>query len=543
MADERPKQAAGPSAGRSSGRAADAPRRAAKPRASSRHGFGFTAGWTVLGTLIPGLGLIKAGRRGLGGLLLCLFLSIPVVFGLWALIDRSSLMGLAVSTSFLSKLPYAIAALAVGWVVLIVATHIALRPRLMTRTQRGLGALLVGALAFGVTAPMAVAARYSSVQADLVGTVFQSEGNSKSATRPTPGSKNDPWKDKPRLNVLLLGGDGGKGREGVRTDTVIVASIDTATGNTTMFSLPRNTARMPFPKDSKLHEVYPNGFYDGYNGDDAEFMLNAMYGNVPAAHPDILGETDNLGADAMKLSVGEALGLKIDYYALVNLQGFTKLINALGGITVNINAYIPIGGATDTGVLPTEFLAPGADQKLAGREALWYARGRFGGDDFQRMDRQRCVINAVIRQANPQTVLTRYEAIANASKSIVYTDIPQENLPSLLDLALRVRDAKTRSVVFKSGKKGFVSGNPDFDVMRKRVADALDETKKAPAQPEAPSAPKTPKKSPSSSSPATSSPSAEPTGASENTDETCAYDPAAAKEAEADPPYWVKRLQ
>lgn len=529
MADEGPKTNTAKAR-----QAAPDPRAPGDSRRS--HGFGFTAGWTVLGTLIPGLGLIKAGRRAQGVFLLCLFLAVPIFLGLWALIDRSSLMGLAVSTSFLSRLPYAIAALAVGWVVLIVATHVALRPRLMTRTQRGLGALLVGALAFGVTAPMAVAARYSSVQADLVGTVFQSEGNSKSATRPTPGSKDDPWKDKPRLNVLLLGGDGGKGREGVRTDTVIVASIDTATGNTTMFSLPRNTARMPFPKDSKLNEVYPNGFYDGYNGDDAEFMLNAMYGNVPAAHPDILGETDNLGADAMKLSVGEALGLKIDYYALVNLQGFTKLINALGGITVNINAYIPIGGATDTGVLPIEFLAPGADQKLAGREALWYARGRFGGDDFERMDRQRCVINSVIRQANPQTVLTRYEAIANASKSIVYTDIPQENLSALLDLALRVRDAKTRSVVFKSGKKGFVSANPDFDVMRKRVAAALDETKKAPAQPEAPAAPKKPKKS-------SSTPSAEPTAASENTDQTCAYDPAAAKEAKADPPYWVKRLQ
>ena len=73
-----------------------------------------------------------------------------------------------------------------------------------------------------------------------------------------------------------------------------------------------------------------------------------MYRNVPRAVPkDVLGPTDNLGADVLKLSVGEATGLKVDYYVLINLEGFSKMINALGGIRVNINTYIPIGGDTD----------------------------------------------------------------------------------------------------------------------------------------------------------------------------------------------------
>ena len=61
-------------------------------------------------------------------------------------------------------------------------------------------------------------------------------------------------------------GDGGEGRDGVRTDTVIVASIATATGDMTLFSLPRNLEDLPFPADSPLAEVYPDGFDAGNEG-------------------------------------------------------------------------------------------------------------------------------------------------------------------------------------------------------------------------------------------------------------------------------------
>ena len=70
------------------------------------------------------------------------------------------------------------------------------------------------------------------------------------------------WQQLPRLNVLLLGADDGEGREGTRTDTVMVASIDTKTGDTALISLTRNWMRMPFPADSPLHKIYPTGFWD-----------------------------------------------------------------------------------------------------------------------------------------------------------------------------------------------------------------------------------------------------------------------------------------
>ena len=348
------------------------------------------------------------------------------------------------------------------------------------------GGLLVAALAFVVAAPMAVAARYSYDSASAVSSTFKSEKDSRSATRPTLGTQRpskgqtpDPWAGKPRLNVLLLGGDAGRGREGTRTDTVILASIDTASGDTTLFSLPRNTGRMPFPKDSPLRRYYPDGFTNG-NGDDQEFALNAMYGNLPGSVPkDVLGPTDDLGADALKLSVGAALGLKVDYYVLVNLKGFSTMVDALGGIRLNVNSYIPIGGNTDLGIPPKEYLKPGPNQKLDGFSALWYARGRYGSDDFARMDRQRCVIDAIITQANPANMLRRYEEVARAGKQIVQTDLPQEVLPLMVDLSLRVKDGSVRSIVFRHGEDGFLSPDPDYQRMRQRVKVALGETKAA----------------------------------------------------------------
>ena len=93
-----------------------------------------------------------------------------------------------------------------------------------------------------IAAPAVLAGRLAATQRDLIAGVF--DDNGKSATV-TAGA--EPVRHQERVNVLLLGGDGGAGREGVRTDTVIVASIDTRTGDTTLFSLPRNLENLPFP--------------------------------------------------------------------------------------------------------------------------------------------------------------------------------------------------------------------------------------------------------------------------------------------------------
>nr|WP_275586527.1 LCP family protein [Geodermatophilus normandii] len=265
----------------------------------------------------------------------------------------------------------------------------------------------------------------------------------------------------------MLGGDGGEGREGVRTDTVIVASIATETGETTLISLPRNLEDLPFPADSPLAAIYPEGFE---SGSESESLLNSVYRNGPADHPDVLGPTDDPGADFLKLGVGEALGLDIDYFVLVNLDGFSRLVDALGGITVNVNYYVPINGITGQ-ELPDDYIAPGPNQHMDGYTALQFARGRYGLTDYDRMDRQRCTIKAIIDEADPITLLDQYQELAATTQDIVSTDIPRSALDDFVDLAFLVKDADIRSVVFDTSL--IDPAYPDYDLMRQIVQDAF----------------------------------------------------------------------
>jgi LCP family protein required for cell wall assembly len=283
-------------------------------------------------------------------------------------------------------------------------------------------------------------------------------------------------------------------------------------------SLPRNLEELPFPEESPLHDVYPDGFDAG---SESESLLNAVYRNGPAAHPDILGPTDNPGADFLKLGVGEALGLTIDYYVLVNLDGFSRLVDALGGITVDVNYFVPVGGEPSLGVYPDAYIAPGPDQHMDGATALAFARGRFGLTDYDRMARQRCTINAIIDAADPVTLLQQYQQLAATTKDIVSTDIPRSALDDFVDVGFLVKDAEVRSVVFDENL--IDPAYPDYDLMRQIVQDAL-----AP-----------PSDTPASGAPATGDPAAPTTtGASPapvnpaaDVGDACAFDPVQAQAA------------
>ena len=252
-----------------------------------------------------------------------------------------------------------------------------------------------------------------------------------------------------------------------------MASLNTSNGDTSIFQIPRNTARMPFPSDSPLHRDFPNGFVgkDG-DGNNPDYMANEIWSTVKAHYVDRMGATDYPGADALKLATGEALGLKIDYFVMLDIDGLQKLIDALGGVSVNINERLPIAGNTE-GKRPDGYLEIGANQHLDGYHAMWYARSRSASTDYDRMGRQSCLIKAVLDQTSPQTVLTRFESIADASGQMVVSDIPQGMLPAFVDLAINMRDANINRVVFTNGKHGFFSSHPDYDLIRKQVEAAI----------------------------------------------------------------------
>ncbi|MFC0625680.1 LCP family protein [Kribbella deserti] len=421
-----------------------------------------------------------AGRRRLGGIVLGATLLLAAIAAVYGVTNPKQVLKLAVDPSQLLFVTIAIVALAIGWIAVIVTSHRMLRPQGSTTGNRALGAALVGVLCFAITAPMALTAQAAMTQRDLLISLFSS---GQSATRKEVQNKEDPWAGKPRVNILLLGADDGPGRKGVRTDTVMVASIDTKTGNTALISLPRKLMFMPFPKDSPLHEKYPDGFgKDGINLQDRlEWMLDAMYQNIPDKYPGILGPSDNEGADILKVSVGEAVGLEIDYYAQINLKGFTSIVDALGGITVNINYPIPVGGSDDAKRPPNYYLQPGPNKHLMGLEALWYARGRYKipNPDDARSARQRCAIHAIAEKANPANLVQSYQKLAAAGKNLLRTDIPQDLLPAFVELGLKVKSAKVAAVPLDGKALKFAYPHPDYDGLRAVVAKALKPKKPA----------------------------------------------------------------
>ena len=486
------------------------------PHRSPRRALGLA----VVNAVIPGTAFLAAGRRVLGAITLLVF-ALLLGGAVWlATGGRRTVVLTAVDADQLLWVVGGIAVVALLWVVVIVTGYLVLAPSAMSRGRRALGGLVVLLLVAAVLAPAVLASRVAIAQRDLIAGVFGEDGRSA-----TVDDVPDPFGDQERVNVLLLGGDGGEGRDGVRTDTVIVASIATDTGETTLFSLPRNLEDLPFPADSPLAAIYPDGFE---SGNESESLLNAVYRNGPADHPGVLGPTDDPGADFLKLGVGEALGLTIDYFVLVNLDGFSRLVDALGGITVNVNYYVPIGGDPGTGALPDDYIAPGPDQHMDGPTALAFARGRFGLTDYDRMARQRCTIDAIIAAAAPATLLSQYQELAATTEDIVSTDIPRSALDDFVDLGFLVKDANVRSVVFDASV--IDPAYPDYELVRQIVQDTI-----APA----PSSDGAQGNGSATSQGPPSGGAAEPTGAAPTTagnpaadvTDACAYDPVQAQEA------------
>ncbi|NYJ00947.1 LCP family protein required for cell wall assembly [Nocardioides thalensis] len=443
-------------------------RRALRPGERRTRGLAGTLGMTFLGAVVPGSGYLYAGRKLIGGIVIAGWAIIAGFVAWYFGRDWRRGLDLVFDPQLLKIVLGVVVGLLLVWLFVVWTSYRLVRPRERPRWHTWVGNIAVVVFCGIMAAPVLRAAQYGMATAGFVERVFD---NNETATAPDDVTHEDPWAGRERVNVLLLGGDGGEGREGVRTDSVILLSIDTRTGKTVTFSLPRNMANAQFPEGSPLREEYPYGFS---NGDPAsgDFMLNAIYRNIPAWHPGILGKSTNEGADAIKQAVEGTLGIPVEYYVLVNLDGFKQVVDAIGGVDVNINEPIAVQGCTDCGTPPDEWIPPGPDQHLNGYYALWFARGRVGSDDYERMERQRCMVDAIVEAADPANVLRRYLDLIKAGEEIVYTDIPQELASAFVDLALKVKGAKMKSVVFQTNDE-WTSADPDFDYMHELVDRAL----------------------------------------------------------------------
>jgi LCP family protein required for cell wall assembly len=222
-------------------------------------------------------------------------------------------------------------------------------------------------------------------------------------------------------------------------------------------------------------------------------MLNAIY-TYATEHPDLYPGVRNPGAQATMEAIEGATGLQINYWALIDLKGFEDLVDAVGGITMDVYRRVPIGGGSSK---IYGYVEAGKNRHLDGREALWFARSRSDSSDYDRMVRQKCVMNAMLDQLDPATLLTNFNQIAAAGKEVVATSVPTSEINTMMDLALKAKKLPTSSLAVVPPL--IQPGDPDFAVIRAAVADkiAASEAKDAPTRAPTASGPTTAGSSPS----------------------------------------------
>lgn len=453
---------------------------------------------TALGTLVPGAGLTLTRRRGLG-LAILLLATAGLLAAAWYVLSRGALdsaLDLASRPNLLQALGAALVVGGLVWVGSIALTASTARPRPLPRRHRvGLTAF-TALMCLVVAAPVALGLRYIDAHTRAVDRIFAQERDPVSSAqgsgtvRGPVVEQEDPWEGTERVNVLLLGSDAGWNREGVRTDSMIVASMDTQGGEMVLFSIPRNLQNVPIPADSPLRNAWPSGHYDC----GAECLMNGIWTEAEAqaeAHPEWFAGQNTPGRTATRDVIGEVLGMPIQYTVIVNLDGFEQLVDAIGGVRINVQERVPIGGQTYTDAQGRAWLVEGSEngwielgpQLLDGRKALWYARSRVTTDDYSRMRRQRCMVAALVDQVEPMTMLRRYPAIASAAGDNMSVDIPQQELPAWAELVRRVQAAGIKSLPFTLQNTNVA--NPNFASIRLQVHEALNPQ----PEPEAPTTP------------------------------------------------------
>jgi polyisoprenyl-teichoic acid--peptidoglycan teichoic acid transferase len=410
----------------------------------------------VLNILIPGSAQVLAGNRKAGRFALgatIVFWVLAAVILLISFLNRTVLLSILTNSISLWLVVLALVFYAVLWIVTTLDTLRLVRLIKVAPSARGFVAGL-SVVALVVTAGGAGFAAANAVSAiGVLNTVF-SGGE---VAPPIEG----------RYNILLLGGDAGPDRLGMRPDSISVVSIDAETGKAVIFGIPRNLERAPFSEDSPLYGPFPNG-YDC--GDDCLVSYLYTYGQEhPELYPDALDAGSQPGIEATRDAAEGVLGLTIQYYVLIDMQGFADLIDALGGVELTVTEPVPYGANTypDGSPAPPAGTLKAGTYVMDGQHALWYARSRYGTNDYIRMERQRQVQEAMLKQFDPANIVTKFQAVAEAGSQVVSTDIPQPMLAHFVELGTKTRELPIDKLNFVPPE--FDGVNPDFGYIRERV--------------------------------------------------------------------------
>lgn len=244
---------------------------------------------------------------------------------------------------------------------------------------------------------------------ERTGTPGQAEVQPKLTAQPksTPAPPPTPGPDE-RVNFLLLGLDQRPGEHGpFRSDTMIVVSLDRKHKTASLISIPRDLW-VPIP---------------GYG----ENRINTAY---------FFG-----GPQLAQQTVQYNLGIPIHYYAVINFQGFERVVDTLDGITVDVPTSIYDTTYPDDDYGYQTVYIPAGRQRMNGDMALKYARVRHGASDFERMQRQQKVLLAIRNRAVELNyrLVPKLPSLWEAFGDVLDTDLSLKEALALVPLAVEVK--------------------------------------------------------------------------------------------------------
>jgi len=285
------------------------------------------------------------------------------------------------------------------------------------------------------------------------------------------------WEQKKeRINILVLGLDRRywEKPESTRTDTIILVSINPEDKSVVMYSIPRD---LEVPME--------------YHGSTRYVKINSVH--VWGAEEGDRGS----GPAAVKKVVSEILGVPVHYFVRIDFDGFRRVIDELGGVTIDVD--IPLYDYEypdeEFGYDPVEIDA--GIQVMDGDTALKYARSRHANDwrqasDLSRAERQQQVAVAVKEKAiaSRWDLITDPVKLANlldTMKENVLTDISLEEIIELMKLGREIDTSNPRSVASRvmgtphiyhkevEGKDWrFYASDPTFGEIKMYIAELFD---------------------------------------------------------------------
>jgi len=367
--------------------------------------------------VLPGVAALRR-TRVFGALLLLVGVVLPVVFVVRTYTGRDDLIGLALDPAYLMVA----AGLAVGAVVarLLAIAEIAGAYRRSPGIGVRTAVATVVILALG--SPVLLVAHRANEARGVVSAVFASgDGEPLFVPAASSGSDSDEVK-----TILLLGGDAGPGRWGLRTDTMILVTVHEQSGRTALVSIPRNLTRLEFPPGTPLAAEFPSGFDD---------LANAVFPHV-STDPDLVGHYGATGLQAEAVALSQALGysldVEIDDFALVNMQGFAEVIDAVGGVTLELADSVPLPPSLPGERPLPSSIGPGLVD-MDGAMAIAYARSRSADSDYQRMGRQRQLLSALGSQVSASEALGGFGKVTGVLDDSMRTSLSSNEFSELLD--------------------------------------------------------------------------------------------------------------